>query len=29
MLDKYWRGITWLDNDVDKLHVKKIDLNDV
>jgi hypothetical protein len=29
MLDTCWRGMTWLDADVDILYVKKIDLNDI
>jgi hypothetical protein len=28
MLDGCWHDMTWLDADVDALHVKKIDLND-
>jgi hypothetical protein len=28
MLDEYWWGMTWLDADVDILHVKRIGLND-
>jgi hypothetical protein len=28
MLDECWRGMTWLDADVDTLYVKKIGLND-
>jgi hypothetical protein len=27
MFDEYWRCMTWLNADVDILHVKKIDLN--
>jgi hypothetical protein len=29
MLDRCWRGMTWLDADLDILYVKKIDLNDI
>jgi hypothetical protein len=28
MLDEYWRDMTWLDADVDTLHIKRINLND-
>jgi hypothetical protein len=28
MLDECWRGNTWLDADVDSLHVKRINLTD-
>jgi hypothetical protein len=28
VLDRYWCDITWLETDVDNLHVKKINLND-
>jgi hypothetical protein len=27
MLDEWWRDMTWLDTDMDTLHVKRIDLN--
>jgi hypothetical protein len=29
MLDGCWRVVTWLNTDVDTLHVKKINLNDI
>jgi hypothetical protein len=29
MLDKCWHVMTWLDADVDTLHVYRIDLNDL
>jgi hypothetical protein len=28
ILDGCWRGMTWLDVDVDTFHAKRIDLND-
>jgi hypothetical protein len=28
ILDGYWCDMTWLDTDIDILHVKRIDLND-
>jgi hypothetical protein len=28
MLDRCWRDKTWLDADVETLHIKKFDLND-
>jgi hypothetical protein len=29
MLDGYWRDMTWLDADIDTLHIKGIDLNNI
>jgi hypothetical protein len=28
VLDRCWRGMIWLDADIDTFHVKRIDLND-
>jgi hypothetical protein len=29
MLDGYWHDMTWLDAEIDTLHVKKISLNNI